>query len=196
MPHGRHGTCGEIGQVDNGGVVPLSPMTFRRSSRLSLLAAALPLLTLVACSSPREAVMERAIEDSMEGEADVDMRMDGSMKIETEEGTFETGGSVPAGWPEDVPVYAGADVQYSGTSNPQTGEAGLVLILLSTDDPATITDFYETSLTAAGWTMQGTLQNAGTSIFSAVKDNRTVGMSITGAEGATTISIGIETKNE
>ena len=116
----------------------------------------------------------------------------GAMHVVTSEGTATMGQTVPSDWPSDVPVYGGATVTYSASVNPQTGKPGMAIVLTTTDAMATVATYYKTELASRGWAVQSALESAGNSIFSAVKDNRTVSLLIAGAEGQTTITIGIE----
>ena len=165
-----------------------------RSSKLVLLMTAG--LLLAACGQKGvENAMERQIEKETAGDADVDVKADGSMEIKTDDGTATIdGGAMPSDWPEDVKTYAGATVTYSASVNEQTGEPGMAVVLMSTDDVATVAAFYKKELAAAGWTMGESMEASGTSILSGTKDDRVVSLMITGAEGqsASTIAIGKE----
>lgn len=162
-----------------------------RSSKLALLMTAG--LLLAACGQKGvENAMERQIEQDTAGNADVDVKADGSMEIQTDEGTATIGGgAMPSGWPEDVKAYAGATVTYSASMNAQTGEPGMAVVLMSTDDVATVAAYYKKELAAAGWTMGESMEASGTSILSGTKDDRVVSLMITGAEGQTAITIAI-----
>ena len=98
---------------------------------------------------------------------------------------------MPGDWPEDVKAYAGATVTYSASVNAQTGEPGMAVVLMSTDDVATVAAHYNKELAAAGWTMGESMEASGTSILSGTKDDRVVSLMITGAEGQTAITIAI-----
>lgn len=137
-------------------------------------------------------MMEKAIEKQTGGEAKVDMQGDGAMKIETDEGTFTTGGDLPDNWPTDVAVYEDATVSYSASTNPATGKPGSALVLMTTDASADVAAWYKSQLTKDGWTLSSAMEGGGTTIFGATKDDRTLSMMIAGAEGQTSITIGIE----
>jgi len=119
----------------------------------------------------------------------VNVNVDGTTEITTEDGTMTTGASVPADWPSDVPVYTGADVTASANVNPTTGQPGMMLMLQSTDDVETVSKYYTTTLTAQGWTMDGTANMGVSTIMGASKDNRKLAISLAAAAGHTTITI-------
>lgn len=162
----------------------------RSSKLLTLMTAG---LFLAACSQKGvERAMERQMEQETAGDADVDMKGDGSMEIKTDDGTATIGGGeMPENWPEDVKAYSGATITYSATVNPQTGEPGMAVVLMSTDAVATIAAHYKEELTASGWDMGESMEAAGTSILSGTKDDRVVSLMVTGAEGQTAITIAI-----
>jgi hypothetical protein len=160
-----------------------------------LLTLSIMSLLLAACGeSAAERAIERAMEEDTDGDAQVDMQADGSMRVENDEGTaIIGGGSLPSGWPEEIGVYPGASISYSASVNPETGEPGMAVVLMSTDAVAAIAAHYKGALTAAGWTMGDAMEGQGTSIMTATKGTMTASFMITGASGQTSITIGIET---
>lgn len=137
-------------------------------------------------------MVESLIENSISGEADIDMKDDGTMDITTKKGTFSTGNSVPKEWPEDVPAYAGASVTYSASANQNEGKSGMALILATDDTAADVKSFYETTLQSKGWTLTNTLEGGGSVIITAEKDGRQLSLVISEADGKTGITLGVE----
>lgn len=116
-----------------------------------------------------------------------------AMHVTTSDGSYTAGGNqMPSDWPADVAVYVGATVAYSASANPDTDAPAQAIVLTSADDTATIAAFYTTKLAADGWTLSTTMESAEMTIFSATKDDRTLSMVIAGADGQTTITMGIE----
>ena len=166
-----------------------------RTPLLRFLCCLFALAMLAACGTNiAEKAMEKAIEDETGGSADVDVRADGSMEVTTEEGTFQTGNSMPEDWPKDVPVYAGATVQFSGTASPENGQRGSAVVLVTADSATDVAAFYKETLKENGWTVQSTMEAQGTIIFSAEKDDRVFSFLTTTAEGMTTITMGVAKK--
>ena len=137
-----------------------------------------------------ELVTEKMIENASGGKAKVDAK-DGSMTVTTSEGTVTTGGNVPEGWPSDVPVYAGAAVQFSG-ANMQGAEGGMALVLSSKDDASKVASYYKTELKAQGWTIGNTMEAQGNTVLLLTKGTKTLSLSIAGANGMTSITIGVQ----
>ncbi|MSR67833.1 hypothetical protein EXS65_03360 [Candidatus Peribacteria bacterium] len=126
---------------------------------------------------------------------DVDVNLDGSMDNETEEGTAKIGAQdMPSDWPEDAPgAYPGSTVSYSASMDPETGKPDMAIVSTTADNTATVTTHYKTELAAKGWTVGTRMEGAGTSIFSATKDTRTMSLLITGTgQGQTTVTMAIE----
>jgi hypothetical protein len=137
-------------------------------------------------------IAEKMIEDASGGKANMDVQ-NGSMTITTSEGTVTTGsGKVPESWPKDVPVYAGATVQFSGTNNAGTGQGGMALVLSSKEDPEVIVEYYKTTLKAGGWTVVNTMAAQGNTILLFTKGSKALSLSITGASGETSITMGVQ----
>jgi hypothetical protein len=149
-------------------------------------------LLLAGCFSPTENAIERAIEQETGQNADVDIRADGSMKVETADGSMETGGDVPSDWPSDAPAYPGATVSFSAKKNPTDGSAGTALSLVTDDTTAEVVDFYTNALKNNGWAVQGTMNAGPTTIMAATKGTRNISIMIAAANDKTSITIGIE----
>lgn len=142
------------------------------------------ILFLTACSPAPNTTVDTT--------ADIDIDADGSMEVTTDEGTAQTAGEVPSDWPEDVPPYSGATVQYSVSITPGEENSGEALVLMTTDSAADVAAFYNDTLVDNGWDIEGTMQSGPTTIIAAAKDNRKLGVSITETEEQTMISLGIE----
>lgn len=143
-----------------------------------------------------ETMMERMIEKSTGDKADVQLDAQGNMKLTTHEGTFATGQALPADWPADAPVFAGADVQYSASVNPSTGKPGKAVVLMTTKDAKTVEEFYKAALVREGWQTQEDARLPTGYVLSAKKDTRVFSLMITGADERTTITLGLSESEE
>lgn len=127
---------------------------------------------------------------------DVDRNMDGTVTYETEQGdvTVGSGASMPANWPSDAPpAYSGATIVYSGSTNPTTGESGSVVSYTTSASVERVVEYYESRLSAEGWTISATAEVAGMRIISAEKDTRTLGIQIaTDGQGTTSVTAGVQ----
>lgn len=73
------------------------------------------------------------------------------------------GGTIPADFPKDFPVYPGSKVLSSLSGN-QSGQGNGFWLTLSTPDPVDqVKSYYETNLKANGWTFESTI-GAGTGV--------------------------------
>lgn len=117
----------------------------------------------------------------------------GATTYSNSEGSVTVGGtSLPANWPSDAPTYANAKIQYSGASNPQTGEQGSYIMFLTSDSAKKVSDFYTAQLTAKGWKVEQTASMNTGSVISATKDTRTMGVYMADSgNGQTTVTVGI-----
>ncbi len=145
-----------------------------------------------------ERMAERAIEQATDGAVDIDMNAGGgsTVRVTDEDGSefnYSAGENVslPSDWPEDVPIIEGATVIYVGTMDPQTGEAAQTVSLTSDKPVSGVATYYETELAANGWTITGTMNIQGTSMVTATKDEREVGVYVGGDSGVATINITI-----
>lgn len=126
---------------------------------------------------------------------DVNSNADGTMTYSNEEGTVTVGGgaSMPSNWPSDAPAnYSGASIQYSGSSNPQTGEAGSAVVYTVNASTQSVIDYYKSELAKNGWTVEATANMAGATVLSGKKDTRTFGIYVVDAgNGSVSVTIGI-----
>jgi hypothetical protein len=106
--------------------------------------------------------------------------------VTTPAGNASTG-SLPADFPKDVPIYAGAQIVSAATTGGTVGA-----VLSTADTPEKVTDFYKSELEKNGWAKPQAVNAAGTSTMTATKEKRRVSVGITkGADGKTSISIGV-----
>ncbi len=127
---------------------------------------------------------------------DIDRNMDGTVTYNNEQGsvTVGQGASMPSNWPSDAPpAYSGATIVYSGTSNPQTGAIGSVVMYNTKASAQSVGEYYSARLKAEGWTIEGEANMGGTQVISAKKDTRTIGVYIADAgDGTVAVTAGVE----
>ena len=126
---------------------------------------------------------------------DVDQNLDGSATYSTSDGTVTVGGNtLPDNWPSDAPgVYSGGSIQYSGSSNPQTGQAGSAVVYTVRASAQSVIDYYKSELTKSGWNVEATANMGEATVLSAGKDTRTIGIYIVDTgDGLVSVTAGIE----
>ena len=119
----------------------------------------------------------------------------GSATYTNGEGSVTVGGNkMPDNWPSDAPQnFAGATIAYSGSSNPQTGKAGAAVVYSVNASARAVVDYYKQQLTAEGWTVEASANMGATSVVSAKKDTRTMGISVTDAgNGTVQVTAGLD----
>ena len=126
---------------------------------------------------------------------DVDRNLDGSATYSDGDTTVTVGtNKLSDNWPSDAPKYPNAAIQYSGSSNPQTGEEGAAIVFTTSDKVQAVADFYKRELASNGWVIEQTANIGGSTVLSAKKDTRTIGVYIADAGGgqvSVTVSIAI-----
>lgn len=154
--------------------------------------AAMAFVTLAGCGqSIGEKMTEKMIESQMGENADIDLK-NGSVRVTTDEGTFDMGGAkLPDDWPTDAPVYAGAKITYSASMNPVTGKAGKAVMFTTTDTAAKVLAYYKGALADEGWVTSSMMEGQGTSIITATKDDRVLSLMITTSGGETSVTLGV-----
>ena len=105
-------------------------------------------------------------------------------------GEINVGEGVPDAFPDDFPVYPGADSK-GGYSGEQDGQQGVVALWETGDSAEDVVAFYEEQLDGDPWASEGSFNSAGTSIISFTNDsaNQAGGVSISEVDGTTTISV-------
>lgn len=135
-------------------------------------------------------IAEKSIESASGGQAKVNISGK-DVTVQTKEGTYSSGTTLPSDWPQDVPVYAGAKVEYSGSSNGKDGRNGYAAVLTSADPSDKVVEFYKKELAAKGWVVTGTQQASGISVITAEKGVQKVGVSLASENNQTRITIGV-----
>lgn len=155
------------------------------------LLAAVSVLLLSACGkSATETAVENALEREVGGDADVDMNTDGTMQVQTDQGTMQFGkNEVPADWPKDIAVYPGATVMSSMSMSPESGEKGKMLMLSSTDAIEKVRAYYAAQLAKDGWTVDATATMGEMVVLGGSKGGDQVSLQIAGDQGKTMITV-------
>ena len=122
------------------------------------------------------------------------VKMDGDeMVVTSADGTttFRAAGAgkMPADFPADVYVLAGADV-VSSISTP----GGANLTLKSSSPKADVVSKYATEMKAQGWTTESTMDMGETAMLSFAKDNRMASVIVQVEDGATAINLTVATE--
>ncbi len=140
-----------------------------------------------------EKMAERAIERATGGRVDIDYKDNDTVTYKSDEGSFQAGEdvSLPSDWPSDVPVISGAKIGYAGSTNPQTGQAGVSVMFTISKSVVDVSAYYNSELASQGWEIEGTANMGGTSIITANKGERSVGIYIGGADGMTSVTISL-----
>lgn len=107
-------------------------------------------------------------------------------------GEVSVGGDVPDSFPDDFPVYDGAD-EIGGSSFEQDGEEAVNGIWETGDSLEDVSAFYESELEDGDWKSQGTFNSSGTVTISFVNEGagKSGGVLLSEAEGKTTITVTI-----
>lgn len=180
----------------------------RSTHRRPLVALALlPALLLFggcgeASDKAAETAAEKAIESQSGGDVDVDVDNgevkvetedgtyesdgDGNVRIETEDGTFTGGSGLPDDWPEDIPMPDGVEVVY-GSSSP---EGATVTVTGSGSVDELMADFEDA---LSDWTAEDetTMETGGDTFRSArfVDGEREVSVSVSNSGGEATAAL-------
>ncbi|MBK6858286.1 MAG: hypothetical protein IPG97_17475 [Microthrixaceae bacterium] len=170
----------------------------RTTSHVAAAAAAVVALILSGCGAAAEKAGEKATEQILEeqigGNVDIDTAGDGSVEIETEEGSASFGtGEVPEDWPEFLELPDDLEIQSGTTIDASDGR--LVTIVGITDEtPEDVLARYKDVL--ADWEISGesTSTGGGSTITGAQWENGeervTLAASDTEADARTFLTLG------
>lgn len=166
--------------------LPLPKMTIR--TLLSLSAAA---LALSGCGQAAiEERTEQAIERETGGQADVDLRGDGSMRIDTKDGTVEIGRqALPSDWPTEIGTYPGSTIVTTANVTSDKGRPASMITATTGDSAAKIATYFKDRLAADGWEINAEAVMGAMTIIGATKADQEFGMQIVTAENQSTISL-------
>jgi len=141
--------------------------------------------------STEEKIAEKQIEAATGGDADVDISEKGAkMTLTTDEGTMKvsTGeqASIPKDFPEDIPIYKGAEVQ---TSLQIPG--GFSIVMFSKDNVKTVASALKSDIADNGWESMSAMEMGPQTILSFKKGDRVLSVVVAKNEddGNTMISI-------
>ena len=142
-----------------------------------------------------EKMTERALERATDGAYDVDIDEDGSMQITGGEGeemniTSGKNATLPDEWPSSVPLLPDATIEYAAAVRDGDGGVTLTVTYITDQAVSEVVGYYETELIDNGWTIEATMNVAGSLMISASNDNdEEVVLNVSESEGATTVII-------
>lgn len=133
-----------------------------------------------------EKTIEKSMEKSLGGNADVDID-NNSLKMETDEGIIQVGenSELPADWPDDIYVTSG---EITSSASHQDGTFNVSLT--TNKSVSEVKTKYENELVSADWNITMTMSIDNSVIMGAEKDDRTLSISIAEDDGKTTVVIG------
>ncbi|MEY3783855.1 MAG: hypothetical protein RLZZ230_177 [Candidatus Parcubacteria bacterium] len=147
-----------------------------------------------------ENMAERIIEQAANGDYDVDINKDGSVKIVGGEGekiNMTTGKSatLPDGWPSSVPLLSDAKIGYSAVVNETEGGANFTVTYETSREITEVVTFYKEELVAKGWKIEAVVATGDGSMLSASNDeDESVVINVGPADGVSTVIISTQTK--
>jgi hypothetical protein len=156
---------------------------------LALLGWAGQMMTAKMTSFTGEKLAEKLLERAGGPGTDVDINGDSvQVKMKDGSGSVEVGNaSLPDSWPKDVPVYAGAKIQYSGSQ--ADGNQGV--IAMSMDAPEKILAYYKETLMKDGWKNTQSVSTGAANAMQFEKDGRAISVSIISSDGGSMITLGV-----
>ncbi len=154
-------------------------------------------ITLVGCGTAARKAVEEGTERRIEKETGKDVELDtgkDSVRIESEEGTFEAGEEVelPKNWPRDIPVYSPSRIiaAWSMAEND-----ALALTILADAPLDTVKAFYEEVFSKPPLNISSTMTNPDGALFVASKnDVEYCTAAITAGDDGTNVQITVTLK--
>lgn len=127
------------------------------------------------------------------GGVNVDKNLDGSATYKNGDTSVTVGkNTYPDNWPSDAPKYPNAQIQYSASSNPESGETGAIISFTTSDKLQQVIDFYKSELAKNGWKIEQTATVSQMTAISGSKDKMTYSVQIVSDDkGNTTVTVAI-----
>jgi len=142
-----------------------------------------------------EKATEEAIEHDQGGDANVNLQ-EGNFSLKTDKGSFsvQSGSTLPAGFPSDIPLYPGATVTSSAASQTPEG-AGFLVTADSTDTPDKIIAFYKDKL-ASGFQSKADMNMNGQLmlVYQSADEKRSVQLTATPQGTGSQMSLTVSSK--
>lgn len=140
-----------------------------------------------------ENIGETILEKSS-GADDVDVD-DDSVKIETEDGTYEssTKAELPEGWPSDVPTHPDLTITYSAKNEYDDYQQYSVTQTKKNADVSALKDYFIKEFEAEGWDKQSEYVTTDYTSLAFKKGDNTGSVIISTYSGTTTVTIAVST---
>lgn len=147
-------------------------------------------MSLTGCGM--ESLIENQIERNLGGDAKVNLD-NGAINLQTEQGSLQVGGEInlPEGFPNDVYIMEGKIL--SAMQN--FGDKGYQVIISTDKSIAETQKLYNEKLKSEGWNIQNTMSLGTSYIMSAVKDTRTLSVSVGDGDEEGIVSVIITISN-
>ena len=167
----------------------MNPMRIGRATTAVLLAISLVVL-LGACQDLAEEAVEQQTGIDIEQD-DEGVTITGSEGEEIQYGTA----SLPEGWPADVPVYEGVEIQASTSFTLPEGTQ-MSATMTTSDAYADVAAWYKSAVADGGWTIESEASfetdGRATSLLGLEKDGMQATINVSdGGDGITTIVTGV-----
>ena len=167
-----------------------------KNKKWIIIAVVVIVLSLVArfAFSP-ERTAERMLEQATGGDYDIDVDRDGSMQITGNDGekmniTAGNGTSLPDDWPDTIPVFPDAKIEYAASIAGEDGALNHTVTYSTSRSATDVTEFYKEQLPANGWAIEATMATGEGSMITATNDTEEgVVMYVGESDGVTTVNI-------
>ena len=150
------------------------------------------------CSFLARKASEEAVEKAIEKETGKDTEVDlgeGKVKVKTKGGETEmqTGGNLPQDFPEEFPLYQGAEIK-STLRNESEDKVHFQVFFETSDEFSKVANFYKEKLPKAGYKISSTVETQEGSAFYLSKGEESVGMVMVNKDGDKTTFVVTITK--
>jgi hypothetical protein len=168
--------------------------------RLARILLALVVVGVLAAMTGCGAIVEKAVKSGVEGATGVKVDKSGTgVTVTGKDGsslTSSADGTLPEGFPSDMPLYQNAKITTGLASDSGTGKA-FVVALTTTDAPADVLAWYESQLKDKGWNVTSTMKTGDGGLLGGEKGTSAFTLAVTNGSGdaGTEISISVSPKS-